>query len=149
MLVKSMLLSHHDTTRRIWVLLQGLVMRLCFQAGYHRDPGNNTAISSFDCEMRRRVWMFACEYDVLTSYQLGMTSLINHSTYDTAPPANLLDSDFSMDSMPSPRPADEYTPILFEIRYSRLVALYGDAMSLSRHDITSNQSETRILYILG
>ena len=80
--VKALLFRLHDTTRRIWQL-QGLVMRLCWLGGYHRDLGNNPAISPFDTEMRRRVWMLACEYDILTSHQVGMASLINRNMCDT------------------------------------------------------------------
>lgn len=52
--VKSQLLKNHDTTPLAWHLL-GQAMRTMLLAGYHRDPGTNTAISPFECEMRRRM----------------------------------------------------------------------------------------------
>lgn len=123
--VKSLLFKYHDTTRAIWQL-HGQVMRLLWLSGYHRDPGNNSAISSFDCEMRRRVWMVASEYDVLTCQQIGMTSLLNPSMVDTAVPGNLRDIDFSRTHMSDPRPDTEYTPMLYALQWSRLVKVVGE-----------------------
>ena len=141
---KSLLLSQHDTTRRIWQL-HGQIMRLCFQAGYHRDPGSNSAISAFDCEMRRRVWMFACEYDILTSYQVGMTSLINRSMCDTARPANLLDSDLSMKRIPPERSSEEYTGMLMALCYSNLTDIFAD-VTFPAHTLTfPKTSDTKSL----
>ena len=129
--VKSHLLRHHDTTPPAWHLL-GQAMRMMFLAGYHCDPGANTAISSFDCEMRRRVWMFAYEYDVLCSYQLGMVSFLNRGMCDTKPPSNLKDADFSPDHVPDDaRSHEEYTPILMELYHIQFVEIYGEVVSLS------------------
>lgn len=126
--VKSLLLKYHDTTRAIWQL-HGQVMRLLWLSGYHRDPGNNTEISPFQCEMRRRVWMVACEYDILTSQQIGMTSLLSQKMVDTGFPGNLRDIDFSNAHMSDPRPENEYTPMLYAIHWSRLVKVLGEIQS--------------------
>ncbi len=53
-LVKSSLFKDHDVTTSVWHL-QGMIMRCCWNAGYHRDPSHNPKISAFDREMRRRV----------------------------------------------------------------------------------------------
>ena len=128
--VKGLLFQHHDTTRAIWQL-HGQVMRLCWLGGYHRDPGNNPAISPFDCEMRRRVWMIALEYDILTCQQIGMTSLIDPNMLDTVVGENMTDNDFSMTHMQSARPADEYTPMLIAIQYTKLVRIMGEIAKIT------------------
>ena len=133
--VKSLLLKYHDTTHEIFQL-HGQAMRVCLQAGYHRDPESNPAISPFACEMRRRVWMFACEYDVLTSYQLGMCSMLNWSLFDTKSPANYLDADLSTDYLSQPRPDDEYTPMKFALCYNNLAKIFGDIVR-SSHQLAS------------
>lgn len=142
---KALLFKHHDTTRQIWQLY-GLVMRLCLLAGYHRDLGNNPAMPPFDTEMRRRVWMLACEYDILTSHQMGMASLLNRNMCDTALPSNRLDSDFSKESMPPPRPSNEYTPILFELYYSKVVTIFGEVMCAVSSTTLPSRAETDGLY---
>ena len=106
-------------------------MRLCLQAGYHRDPGNNAAISAFESEMRRRVWMFAIEYDATTAYQLGITRISNDKICDTALPSNYLDSDFSEEFMPTPRPETEMTPMLPALCYTNLATIFGKITLLS------------------
>lgn len=139
--VKSLLLKHHDTTRPIW-FLHGQVMRLCMQAGYHRDAAHNSSVSDLVCEMRRRVWMFACEYDLLCSYQLGMCSLIDWDISDTAPPRNYLDTDFSLHHMNQPRSDDECTPIRFAMCYFNLAKVFGDIVRASH--MLSTPSKTDI-----
>lgn len=62
--VVSLLYHHHDVSSLTWQLI-GLTLRLCHQAGYHRDPSHNAKISRFDCEMRRRVWMVVCELEIV------------------------------------------------------------------------------------
>ena len=123
--VKSLLLKHHDTTRQIYIL-HGQVMRLCWLGGYHRDPNNSPAIKPLDAEMRKRVWMLACEYDILTCHQVGMTSLINRSLVDVAMPDNYFDTDFSIDPIPPPHSPDFYTPALVATCYSKLTNIFGD-----------------------
>ena len=133
--IKCLLLKSHDTTDKIWLML-GLVTRLATRAGYHRDPRNNPAITPYEAQMRRRVWMFVCEYDVGMCYQLGLVSVINQQKYDTQSPANLFDSDFDRDHVPASRPISEYTPMLFEITYAKLFSIFGDIIYAS-HDLTN------------
>jgi hypothetical protein len=70
--------------------------------------------------------MIATEYDILMSIQIGMVSLLRRGLADTALPANYLDTDFSKDLMPQPRPKDEFTPVSFAQHYSELVRLMGE-----------------------
>lgn len=125
LLIKSLLLKYHDTVSESW-LLMGLIASLCVQAGYHRDPATNSAVAPFACEMRRRTWAFVREYDIGMSYQLGLVSIINQQKADTKAPANLFDTDFSIDSVPLGRPLEDITPMSFSLAYQQLVFIGGD-----------------------
>lgn len=138
--IKSLLLKHHDVTSETYLLL-GLASRLCTQSGYHRDAAHNPAISAFQAEMRRRVWLFICEYDVLISYQRGMFSIIGKMPKDTAEPSNLFDSDFTTDVVPSARPITELTPMTNAIMYGRLIRIVGDIIWISQGFGHGNDSE--------
>ncbi len=69
--------------------------------------------------------MLATEYDILTSSSIGMTSMTDWSLCDTREPSNRLDMDFSRAQMSPARPDTEYTPMLFALRYSKLVKITG------------------------
>ena len=130
--VKSLMIKAHECDDQIWMLC-GTVTRLCIRAGYHRDPSKNPAITPLDGEMRRRVWAFVREYDILISYQSGSVSIINQQRQDTAPPTNLLDSDLTVETLPVARSLEESTPIGFAIVYGNLVSIYGDVIYSSHN----------------
>jgi len=138
--IKSLLLKHHDVTSETYLLL-GIASRLCTQSGYHRDAAQNLAINSFQAEMRRRVWLFICEYDVLICYQRGMFSIIEKIPKDTAEPSNLFDSDLTTDVVPSGRPITEFTPMTNAIMYGRLTRVVGDIIWVSQGVTHSNDAE--------
>ena len=103
----------------------GIVIRLATRMGYHRDP-DNFNFSPFEKEMRRRTWSLCVQLDLLVSFQLGLPSNIQYPTWDTRPPANLLDADFdeTSRSLPPARPDSELSDILFYIAKHRLVVVF-------------------------
>lgn len=107
---------HRGAQLGVWVLA-GVVIRLALRMGYHRDPKNFAQIPIFDGEMRRRTWAIILQLDTMSSYQLGMPSMIPESQCDTAPPSNLHDEDFGPESLilPQSRPESELTPVLYSI----------------------------------
>lgn len=109
-------IRHRGAQLGVWVLA-GVVIRLALRMGYHRDPKDFAQISIFDGEMRRRTWAIILQLDTMTSYQLGMPSMIPESQCDTAPPSNLHDEDFGPESLilPQSRPESELTPVLYSI----------------------------------
>ncbi|KAF2236093.1 hypothetical protein EV356DRAFT_498937 [Viridothelium virens] len=136
----TLLFKHHDATSRTWQLC-GLTVRLCYQAGYHRDPSRNPKFSAFDCEMRRRIWMVASELEISVSCCVGRVSSVNSRLCDAAPPANLLDTDFSPAHSSPPRAKEECTPVQIEICFSRLVSILGDITASSHSVIPPSEAE--------
>jgi len=78
----------------IWIGA-GALLRTAFQMGFHRDPNNFSKMSIMHKEMRRRLWATVLELCVQTSLDSGMPPLITTLDYDTAPPSNIDDCDFS------------------------------------------------------
>ncbi|KAK3679311.1 hypothetical protein LTR78_000872 [Recurvomyces mirabilis] len=129
--IKSLLLKNNDVTSETYILL-GCVTRLCTQGGYHRDPRHNPEISPVQAEMRRRVWGAICAYDIKMCYQLGLVSVINCTTHDTAEPLNYTDADLTADPLPPPRPWSEVTPVTYCLAYHHISTIFGDII-MSTH----------------
>lgn len=104
----------------------GTIIRLAFRMGYHRDPSKLAGISAFDGEMRRRVWINIFQIDTLMSFEMGFPSMIPTEFCDTEPPRNLEYSDFhvGMATLPPSRPDSEYTPTLYTIFKSTIMAVF-------------------------
>ncbi|KAF5862724.1 hypothetical protein ETB97_011266 [Aspergillus alliaceus] len=91
----------------------GSIVRLAMRQGLHRDPSHFTNITPFQGEMRRRIWTTLAQYDILSSFHLGMPAAIHTADFDTKPPRNLLDTDLeeSMIEVPPERPFTKDVPI--------------------------------------
>lgn len=115
-----------ETDISIWVLV-GVIARLAMRMGYHRDSKMFPNITPFQGEMRRRIWTFIRQADLLFSFQVGLPSMIRSSDSDTELPRNLYDDDFSEDcqELPPSRPPDEFTPVCFLITKARLSYAFG------------------------
>ncbi|KAL9114284.1 MAG: hypothetical protein Q9227_001706 [Pyrenula ochraceoflavens] len=122
---QAKLLSSFDMTPEIGIIM-GIVVRLAITLGLHRDPDLLGRMSVFEAEMRRRMWSMCIQLDMLVSFQLGLPSNVQYPTWDTKPPANLLDSDFDEDTptLPPARPDSEPTDILFYIAKHRIMAIF-------------------------
>ncbi|KIW19456.1 hypothetical protein PV08_00028 [Exophiala spinifera] len=109
----------------VWIL-SSIATRLAMRMGYHRDPERYPQISPFHGEMRRRVWATISQLDTLTSYQLGLPSIIQESQCDTKLPGNYVDEDLDPDaaSLPRPRSERELTPVLYTIAKGRLLSVF-------------------------
>ncbi|KAJ5591872.1 uncharacterized protein N7459_002241 [Penicillium hispanicum] len=110
----------------VWVLT-GVIARLAMRMGYHRDSKAFPNITPFQGEMRRRVWSFVRQADLLFSFQVGMPSMLRAADSDTDLPRNLYDDDFDEDckELPQPRQVCEPTPISYLITKARLVYAFG------------------------
>ncbi|CRL24751.1 Fungal transcriptional regulatory protein, N-terminal [Penicillium camemberti] len=110
----------------IWVMT-GVVARLAMRSGYHRDSKMFPNITPFQGEMRRRVWTFVRQADLLFSYQVGLPGMIRGTESDTELPRNLYDDDFDEDckELPPPRQLNEPTPISYLIAKARLAYVFG------------------------
>lgn len=109
------------------LLLTSLCVRLAMRMGYHRDPGPYTSITPFMGEMRRRVWTFIRQIDLLISFQFGMPAMVRTDHIDTQPPRNLYDDEIheDMKALPPSRPSFEATPMTYMIAKSRMTFTFG------------------------
>ncbi|KAL4873572.1 hypothetical protein BDV12DRAFT_182350 [Aspergillus spectabilis] len=115
-----------ETRHENWVLL-GVILRLAFHVGLHRDGSRYQGISCFEAEMRRRTWAFMAQGDVLSSFQSGLPRMLQKRLVDTRLPRNLLDEDFNENSqtLPPPRPDSDATPISYVIAKSGISDVFG------------------------
>lgn len=109
-----------------WILV-GIIVRLALRMGYHRDPKNYPNISPFAGEIRRRVWTFVRQSDLLFSHQLGLPSMIRLGDCDTELPHNIYDEEFKEDStqIPESRPISETTEVSYMIAKARIAFAFG------------------------
>ena len=123
----------NDSEVSIWIL-SGMIVRLGMRMGYHRDCKIFPNISTFQGEMRRRVWTWVRHADLLFSFQLGLPSIIRSGDSDTEFPRNLYDEDFDEDSteLPPERPLSEPTPVSYIIVHAHLSTVFSQVLELSQ-----------------
>lgn len=109
------------------LLITSLCVRLAMRMGYHRDPGPYKTLSPFEGEIRRRVWTFVRQFDLLISFQFGLPAMIPSDQSDTATPRNLYDDELheEMKTLPPSRPSFEATPMSYMIAKSKMAFLFG------------------------
>ncbi|KKK12426.1 hypothetical protein AOCH_003148, partial [Aspergillus ochraceoroseus] len=105
-----------------WIL-QGALVRVAIQMGYHRDPSHFPNISVFDGEMRRRIWCFILTSDAVSSFTVGLPNMIRSVDHDAAEPRNIYDWELNeeMTTLPRSRPLSEETPVSYLIVKSRVL----------------------------
>jgi hypothetical protein len=110
----------------VWILI-GVIARLAMRMGYHRDSKMFPNITPFQGEMRRRVWTFVRQADLLFSAQVGLPSMLRTGDSDTEIPRNLYDEDFDPDckELPPSRPNNEPTPVAYLIAKARIAYAFG------------------------
>jgi len=127
---------------KLWVSI-GVAMRLMLRMGYHRDSSLYSNITCFQGEMRRRVWHFVYQLDVLFSALVGLPNMIRNIQSDTELPHNLLDADFSpgITCLPESRPVSEITPTLYSIVKGRICSVFAATAEISHAVIPPKYSE--------
>ncbi|KAH9888302.1 fungal-specific transcription factor domain-containing protein [Xylariomycetidae sp. FL2044] len=128
-LIHYLMIEHalrRDADIGTW-LITGFIIHLATRMGYHRDPKHFKKISTFDGEMRRRLWAMIYHIDVGISSQMGMPRIIRDSMTDTAEPRNIHDSDFNINTtvLPSSRDEVENTKISFVLAKLRMASAYA------------------------
>ncbi|KAL1855633.1 hypothetical protein Plec18170_004359 [Paecilomyces lecythidis] len=132
-LIETLILHLHgdysqtrETETSVWILV-GMIARLAMRMGYHRDSKMFPNITPFQGEMRRRVWTFVKQADLLFSFQVGLPSMIRPGDSDTELPTNLYDEDFDENckELPPPRPLNEPTPVSYLIAKAQLAYAFG------------------------
>ncbi|KAJ1331966.1 proline utilization trans-activator [Microdochium nivale] len=79
----------------------GMLLRMGFQMGYHRDPSRLPPTDPLQAELRRRLWGTILELNVQTSLSTGTTVLLSLSDFDTEPPADMDDVDLDTTTSPA------------------------------------------------
>ena len=132
-MIETMVLHLHceyarnrDAEVGVWVLV-GMIVRLAMRMGYHRDPKYYPMITPFQGEIRRRVWTFVRQSDLLFSFQIGLPSMIRLGDCDTELPRNLYDDEFDEDSktLPPSRPTTEPTPVSYMCAKANMSFAFG------------------------
>lgn len=138
--------TNRDSEASVWVLV-GMIARLAMRMGYHRDSKLFSNITPFQGEMRRRVWSFVRQADLLFSFQVALPAMIRVGDSDTELPRNIYDDEFDEDSpsLPPPRPSSEATPVSYMIAKSRLALGFGRV--LEEINVVHGQKYEEILKI--
>lgn len=115
-----------DAEVSIWVIV-GMIARLAMRMGYHRDPSNFAGISPYQGEMRRRLWSFIRQMDVMFSFQLALPGMIRDSDCDASLPRNIFEDEFGLDTkvLPPSRPLTDPTPISYIITKAQITLEFG------------------------
>lgn len=143
-----------DPSREAGAIL-GMVVRMAYEMGYHRDPDSFGSFTVFEGEMRRRFWAACKQMDLMISFQLGLPSNICIENSDTRSPRNLLDSEFDADTkvLPASRSETEATRLLWFIVKERQMISFSkvcqDALSFkenSEAEIVQLDKEVREMH---
>jgi len=104
-----------------------MIVRLAMRMGYHRDPSNFAGVSPYQGEMRRRLWSFIRQMDVVFSFQLALPGMIKDSDCDSSMPRNIFEDEFNPDTkvLPPSRPFTEPTPIAYMITKHEICLEFG------------------------
>lgn len=120
-------------------LATGNLVKMAMLAGYHRDPRNNSKISVFSKEMRRRIWATIIELDTQVAVDRGMPPTLQASDFDTAPPLNINDDEIheNITEEPQPRPLHEMTDCSFQVILMQSLPLRLRIFSLMNSPVVS------------
>ncbi|KAI1153383.1 hypothetical protein F4825DRAFT_266911 [Nemania diffusa] len=105
-------IKQNDGQRATWTLA-GILLRIAFGMGLHRDGSHFSNVSSFDAEVRRRVWHHICFLDGQVGDCQVFNVGISENSFDTKPPSNLDDTDIAPGMAALPNPRDGYTDSTF------------------------------------
>lgn len=113
--------------------LMATIVRLSMSIGLHCDPEDDSTMSPFDKEIRRRLWTTIAYMELQQAMSTGMPLLLRSSDFDTLPPANINDVDISPSSYAAPalRRSDEYTDSSFQIILARSFPIAFDIVCLA------------------
>ncbi|KAF2004883.1 hypothetical protein P154DRAFT_484270 [Amniculicola lignicola CBS 123094] len=121
-----------DTQYASFILI-GIVMRMAFRAGYHRDPSRFPNIPPAQAEMRRRTWAMILQFDIQSSTQHGMPRMIQRFQYDVQEPHNLEEEDLHDDlvELPPSRPETDSTGMLYILTRGRVLDVLAQVIDLT------------------
>ncbi|KAI1107602.1 fungal-specific transcription factor domain-containing protein [Jackrogersella minutella] len=121
--------SRWDADLSLWIIT-GIITRLAFRMGYHRDADWFPSVTPFQGEMRRRTWALLRMSDIIFSYQVSLPTMIYEHDTDTKLPHNIFDEEFGPNSkgLPPSRPMTEPSPIAYMIGKTKLCIEFGSIL---------------------
>lgn len=127
-----------DTYIGNWILV-GVIVRLAFRMGLHRDPSHWPNIRPLQAELRRRMWLALYQMDFFTSTQVGLPRIIKDAQCDTRPPLSLLDTDIGLehDDYPPERPPTESTPLSHLIQRYSIIKVTAEIYDINEAETPS------------
>ncbi|KAE8153974.1 C6 transcription factor [Aspergillus avenaceus] len=122
---------HGMKRSKAWIDTNTLIKQAML-AGYHRDPSRYTRISTFNKEMRRRIWSTIVELDLQISLERGMPPSVQQEDYDTAPALNINDNELqeASEELPAERSPNEMTDMSFQFILTQSLPLRLKACKL-------------------
>ncbi|KAI1094254.1 fungal-specific transcription factor domain-containing protein [Rostrohypoxylon terebratum] len=121
--------SRWDADLSLWIIT-GIITRLAFRMGYHRDADWFPSVTPFQGEMRRRTWALLRMADIVFSYQVSLPTMIYEHDTDTKLPHNIFDEEFGPNSktLPTSRAMTEPSPIAYMIGKTKLCIEFGNIL---------------------
>ncbi|KPI40836.1 putative transcriptional regulatory protein [Cyphellophora attinorum] len=117
--------SSRDAKSTVWVLV-GMIVRLAMRMGYHQERQPTMRATPFHAEMRRRVWTFIQQCDILVSFQMGLPSMTAPASLEASLPRNIHDEGGAFDedctALPPALPDSVPTKISYLIAKARLAS---------------------------
>ncbi|KAF4874801.1 Transcription factor lepE [Colletotrichum siamense] len=116
---------------RVWIL-NGTLLRSAMCIGLHRDPAKLPRMSTFQAQMRRRLWLTVMELVLDASVDSGQPPFISEDDYDCELPADLNDVQIGpdIDTLPASNTANTFTDMSLQIALSRSI---GVRLSVAKH----------------
>lgn len=134
------LVRRDDSPQFVW-MMTGLLIRMGQAIGLHRDGAHFTHLSSYEIEMRRRVWWTLCVLDVRASEDQGTEYTIPLGSFDTRLPLNLNDADIGPTMTNTPTPRKGLTDMTFAIVSFELCQVAKQMMTKSANESAPNMEE--------
>lgn len=124
----------------------GILVRIAFKAGYHRDGSHFPDISCFEAELRRRVWAMIVGWDLYLSMQFALPRMINPALCDTMEPRNLYDEDLHehLVELPPPRPDSAQSFSQFHVAKNKILEIFAEANDMTM-SVASPPSYSEVL----
>ncbi|KAI1618511.1 fungal-specific transcription factor domain-containing protein [Exophiala viscosa] len=122
-------------------ILTGTTVRVSLMIGLNRDAAHDSKFTTFECEMRRRLWLCIVHGDILLSFQMGLPSMIPYAQSDTTRPRNLAEDDFDEDTeeLPASRPVDGTTTMGFYLAKAPVIEVFGKIAAHVQSVISSEE----------
>lgn len=127
------LVRRHDSPRFVW-MMTGLVIRMAQDLGLHRDGAHFEHLTTYEVEMRRRVWWALCMLDARASEDQGMDFSITSGSFDTKLPLNINDADIEPGSKAVPTQREGVTDMSIPLISFEICDVMRQMMALAAKD---------------